>query len=224
MRLLLIRHGQTSSNVRRLLDTAAPGPELTPLGERQAAALPAALADERIGALYASPLLRTRLTAAPLAAELGLEVRHRAGLRELAAGELEMRGDNAAISAYLSTVFAWSAGDTGRPMPGGETGQEALARIDAVVAEAAAEGVTAAMVGHGAAIRMWTAARVRNAAVDEIGHRELENTGVITVSGSPGEGWRLESWTGAPVAAEGPAAAVGPAGETTDELPDTPSA
>ena len=40
MRLLLVRHGQTPSNVAGLLDTALPGPGLTALGTRQAAAIP----------------------------------------------------------------------------------------------------------------------------------------------------------------------------------------
>lgn len=77
MRLLLIRHGQTPSNLKHLLDTAEPGPGLTSLGQKQAAALPDALASERIDALYASTLVRTQLTAAPLAAATGLEVRVR---------------------------------------------------------------------------------------------------------------------------------------------------
>ena len=47
MRLLLIRHGQTPSNLKFLLDTAVPGAALTELGERQAAALPEALAEPR---------------------------------------------------------------------------------------------------------------------------------------------------------------------------------
>jgi release factor glutamine methyltransferase len=38
VRLLLIRHGQTPSNVLGLLDTAPPGPGLTDLGVEQAAA------------------------------------------------------------------------------------------------------------------------------------------------------------------------------------------
>ncbi|BCW50626.1 hypothetical protein StoSoilB13_29680 (plasmid) [Arthrobacter sp. StoSoilB13] len=50
MKLLLIRHGQTPGNVAGQLDTAFPGPGLTELGERQAAALPEALADESIQA------------------------------------------------------------------------------------------------------------------------------------------------------------------------------
>lgn len=64
MRLILIRHGQTPSNVAFLLDTAVPGPGLTDLGEKQAAALPQTLADVDIDLLYVSTLTRTQLTAA----------------------------------------------------------------------------------------------------------------------------------------------------------------
>ena len=64
LRIFLIRHGQTPGNVLGQLDTAHPGPGLTQLGERQAAALARSLANEEIGLLYASTLLRTQLTAA----------------------------------------------------------------------------------------------------------------------------------------------------------------
>ena len=51
MKLLLIRHGQTPSNVRGLLDTGAPGAELTKLGHEQARALPKALDGEPIDSI-----------------------------------------------------------------------------------------------------------------------------------------------------------------------------
>ncbi|MEU6664974.1 histidine phosphatase family protein [Streptomyces sp. NPDC046727] len=212
MRLLLVRHGETPSNVDRLLDTAVPGPGLTPLGEAQAAALPAALADEDIEALYASTLIRTQLTAAPLAAARGLDVLVRDGIRELSAGDLEMLpGHSPQGERYLRTVFAWAAGDTALRMPGGESGEEALARYDAVVAEAAASGArTVAMVSHGAAIRVWTAARAHNVDVAFARARPLENTGVVILEGSPSDGWKALSWEGALVA---PAGESGPAGE-----------
>ncbi|MER6110906.1 histidine phosphatase family protein [Streptomyces hirsutus] len=218
MRLLLIRHGQTPSNLKHLLDTAAPGPALTPLGQEQADALPTALAEEKIGALYASTLLRTQLTAEPLAARTGLEVRVRDGIRELSAGDLEMRGDDQAVETYLTTAFAWSAGDTGLRMPGGENGVEALRRFDAVVEEAAGTGArTVAMVSHGAAIRMWAAARAENVDVGFAARHALRNTGVVILSGAPGEGWRVHTWAGRSV---GPAAGVpdasGPAGEAVE--------
>ncbi|MFJ6071036.1 histidine phosphatase family protein [Streptomyces sp. NPDC093065] len=200
MRLLLIRHGQTPSNLKHLLDTAEPGPGLTSLGQEQAAALPDALAPERIDVLYASTLVRTQLTAAPLAASTGLEVRVRAGIRELTAGDLEMRGDDEAAHTYMRTAFAWSAGDVRLRMPGGENGEEALARFDAVVAEAHADGAqTVAMVSHGAAIRMWVAARADNVDIDYAARHPLANTGIVTLAGSPDEGWRALLWEGGSV-------------------------
>ncbi|MEU2553722.1 histidine phosphatase family protein [Streptomyces sp. NPDC014684] len=212
MRLLLVRHGQTSSNVGRLLDTAVPGPGLTPLGERQAAELPGALAGEDIEAVYASTLLRTRLTAAPLAAVRGLEVVVRDGIREVTAGDLEMLpGDSPRGELYLRTVFAWAAGDTAVRMPGGESGEETLARYDAVVSEAAASGAaTVAMISHGAAIRLWTAARAANVDVGFAAARPLRNTGVVVLEGSPADGWKALAWEGATVE---PAGEGGPAGE-----------
>ncbi|MFE0523497.1 histidine phosphatase family protein [Streptomyces sp. NPDC058954] len=215
MRLLLIRHGQTPSNVEALLDTAVPGAALTALGEQQAAALPEALADEDIEALYVSTLVRTQLTAAPLAAARGLEPLVRDGIREVSAGDLEMLpGDSEHGLLYMKTVFAWAAGETELRMPGGESGTEALARYDAVVAEAAASGAgTVAMVSHGAAIRMWTAARVDNVDVPFAAAHPLRNTGVVILDGSPRDGWKALSWAGALVA---PAGEGGPAGRPVD--------
>ncbi|MFJ4791140.1 histidine phosphatase family protein [Streptomyces sp. NPDC088794] len=215
MRLILVRHGQTPSNVAFVLDTAIPGPGLTALGEQQAAALPEALADEDIEALYASTMVRTQLTAAPLAAARGLDVVVRAGIRELSAGDLEMLpGDAERARIYMRTVFAWAAGDTELRMPGGESGAEALARYDAVVAEAADSGAgTVAMVSHGAAIRMWTAARAGNVDVPFAAAHPLDNTGVVVLEGSPADGWKAVSWAGAVVT---PAGEGGPAGQALD--------
>lgn len=220
MRLLLVRHGQTPSNVDFLLDTAVPGPGLTALGEQQAAALPAALADEDIEALYASTLIRTQLTAAPLAAARGLDVLVRDGIREVSAGDLEMLdGHSEAGRTYMETVFAWSAGDTALRMPGGESGAEALARYDAVVAEAAGTGAgTVALVSHGAAIRMWTAARAHNVDIDFATARPLDNTGVVILEGSPDEGFKALTWAGAVVETTGRGAGSGPAGRPLDEV------
>ncbi|MEV4043950.1 histidine phosphatase family protein, partial [Streptomyces sp. NPDC049744] len=95
------------------------------------------------------------------------------------------------------TAFAWSAGDVRARMPGGENGVEALARFDAVVAEAHATGAdTVALVSHGAAIRMWVAARADNVDVDYAKQHPLANTGIVILSGSPEQGWRALLWEG----------------------------
>jgi 2,3-bisphosphoglycerate-dependent phosphoglycerate mutase len=69
--LLLIRHALP---VRRELDIGVADPELSEDGQAQAQHLAEYLAAEApIDALYASPLLRARQTAAPIAARGGLE-------------------------------------------------------------------------------------------------------------------------------------------------------
>src|SRR5690606_28684124 len=119
MRLLFIRHGQTPANVLGTLDTEAPGPGLTELGHRQASRIPDALTGRPVDSLYCSTLVRTRLTAQPLADATGLEIGMRGGLREIEAGELEKRRDRHSVRTYLETVFAWGAGDRDVALPGG---------------------------------------------------------------------------------------------------------
>ncbi|MFH5821573.1 histidine phosphatase family protein [Georgenia sp. AZ-5] len=218
MRLILVRHGQTSSNVAGLLDTGAPGAELTALGHQQAAALPDALAGHDIGALWVSTLVRTQQTAAPLAAARGLDVVVRDGIREVRAGAYEMRGDDEAVRGYLETVFAWPDGGLHTRMPGGENGVEFLGRYDEVVAEIAASGVrTAVLVSHGAAIRAWVAARTENVPVEFAARNPLSNTGAVVLDGDV-TGWHAVTWEGG--ALGGPAVDApstdGPAGEPVD--------
>lgn len=196
MRLLLIRHGQTPSNVRGLLDTAIPGPGLTRLGQEQARALPQALAEEPIETLLASTAVRTQLTASPLAGTTGLTIEVRDGLREISAGDLELAADPQAHRAYMSVVFGWTAGDLGRRMPGGPDGHETFGRFDEVIAELLASGLqTAAIVSHGAMIRSWAGARAANLGPDYVTRNILGNTGVVVLEGDGG-GWEALSWMG----------------------------
>lgn len=208
MRLILIRHGQTPSNVEHYLDTAVPGPGLTGLGLEQAAALPDALGAEPIDGVFASNLVRTQLTAAPLAASLGLPVEIRDGLREISAGSLEMRNDRDSIVTYLKTVYRWVQGETDLRMPGGPDGASTLGRFDAVIAELAAAGLRApAIFSHGAIIRTWAAARAANVGPDFIVGNVLSNTGVVVMEAPdlPGGGlgpWQLLTWMGEAVGGE----------------------
>ncbi|MCC9176404.1 histidine phosphatase family protein [Arthrobacter sp. zg-Y750] len=208
MRLILIRHGQTPSNVEHYLDTAVPGPGLTELGLEQAAALPEALGHEPIDGVFASNLVRTQLTAAPLAAALGLPVEIRDGLREISAGDLEMRNDRDSIIAYLKTVYRWVNGETEARMPGGPDGAGTLARFDGVVGELAAAGLRAPVIfSHGAMIRTWVTARAQNVGPDFIVRNALSNTGIAVLEApEPAVGgvgpWQLLTWMGEPVGGE----------------------
>ncbi|MFU8947635.1 histidine phosphatase family protein [Mycetocola zhadangensis] len=200
MRILFIRHGQTPANVLGALDTAHPGPGLTDLGHRQAQAIPEALADEEIEGLFVSTLIRTQLTAAPLAHHRNLDARVTDGLHEIGAGALEGFSDQRSQLTYLDTVFSWAAGDLSRPMPGGPDGHEFFGRFDSAVEFAAGEHEGAvAIVSHGAAIRTWAGARASNVDVDYAATHPLSNTGIVLVSGSFTDGWIVEEWDGDPV-------------------------
>ena len=202
MRLILIRHGQTPSNVDHSLDTGVPGPGLTELGQAQAAALPEALEGEPVDGIFASNLLRTQLTAQPLAAALGLPVNIRPGLREISAGSLEMRNDRDAVIAYLKTVYSWVRGDLGVHMPGGPNGHETFARFDAVIEELQAAGLkNPVVVSHGAMMRAWCTARAENTEPDFIVENALSNTGVAVMETAEAGGgapapWNLLTWMG----------------------------
>ncbi|HOW00782.1 MAG TPA: histidine phosphatase family protein [Rhodoglobus sp.] len=217
MRLLLIRHGQTPSNVDGLLDTARPGPGLTELGERQAAEIPDALKHEAIDGIYVSVLRRTLITATPLIVDRGFDPVELPGIHEIEAGDLEMRHDHEAYRIYLETAFAWGMGDLDRRMPGATDGHEFFRRFDESIASVT--GNNAVVFSHGAAIRVWVAGRAINVPPSFAGEHDIQNTGVVELDGSLESGFTLLSWQGTPVGGSDLSddTAEDPTGETLDE-------
>jgi probable phosphoglycerate mutase len=197
VRLILIRHAESTANVDRLLDTAPPGADLSPNGQEQAIALVDSLAEVPLDAIFVSDLVRTQQTAAPLAAARGLTPLIRPGIREIQAGKYEMAPDDGSWEAYLAVLYRWADGDPEARVPGGESGTEAIARFDAVVAEAAAYD-TALLISHGAMIRAWTGARAGNVDRAFLANSRLYNTAVIVLNGNPEVGWRVETWANEP--------------------------
>lgn len=201
MRLLLVRHGQTPSNIAGALDTGFPGAGLTALGRRQADAAAAQLDAEDIAGVYASPLLRTQLTAEPLARRRGLALRVVPGLEEIWAGDLEMRTDADAVRAYVGCCAAWVLGDLDHRMPAAPDGAAFLRRYDAAVAtihDRHGGAGTAVAFSHGAAIRTYVTIRC---GLDPETARDLRigNTGAAVLEGSPEAGWRLDGWNTDPL-------------------------
>ncbi len=172
MRLVLVRHGQTSSNRSGALDTSRPGAPLDEAGLRQAEDLVGRWG-EVVGAtpvvLAVSPLRRTRQTARPLLDHFGLTPLVRSGIREVRAGDLEMNTDMTSITSYLAIVEAWADGRLDAHMPGGETGRALFARALPVIAEVGErtqalggqDGV-GVIVAHGAIIRALSASLADN--------------------------------------------------------------
>ena len=123
-------------------------PGLTPVGGQQAARTAAVLVDrhrsgERLAGLFASPTRRTRETAAPLAAALGLPVRLDPRLRE------RMNwGDGPAGQSLVDFLREWTRATADRDFtPGsGESSRVAGARLLAALDDLATTGPGARLV------------------------------------------------------------------------------
>jgi ribonuclease H / adenosylcobalamin/alpha-ribazole phosphatase len=127
---VLLRHGETAHTVeKRFSGSGGLDPELSPEGERQAAAVAARLAAAGgVDAVVSSPLRRTRQTAAAVATALGLEVREADGLRECAFGEWEGLTFAEVRERWPKELAAWLGDSTARP-PGGESFDDVRRRV-----------------------------------------------------------------------------------------------
>jgi len=157
--VLLVRHG-TTPTTGKMLPGRAPGLHLSEKGRAQASA-----AAERIAALtkapsavYASPLERTRETAAPIARTLGLRVRTVPGLVEADVGDWTEKPLSRLYRAReWPTVQRWPGGFR---FPGGESFAEMSVRsMDAVLGLVAEHpGQTIVAVSHADPIKAIVAA------------------------------------------------------------------
>ncbi|PWF49215.1 histidine phosphatase family protein [Massilia glaciei] len=152
--ILLIRHGETAWNAERRLqghiDIA-----LNAEGERQAGALAAVLAAERIDAVVASDLQRAWQTAEAIAGHHGLPVPREPGLRERCFGGFEGLLYAEIEQRFPAEFAAWQARRVDAAMPDGlreaETFRQFYHRaVGAIVALGARHpGRTLALVAHG---------------------------------------------------------------------------
>jgi broad specificity phosphatase PhoE len=199
-RLLFIRHGQTASNVLGLLDTAAPGPELTELGHAQAAAIPAALRGRAVSSITVSNLTRTAQTARPLAIDRRLELIVEDGVGEISAGEFEMQGGAEAFEIYTGAAWAWSRGMLDLRVPGAENGHEFFARFDDAVGRVMGRGgELPVIVSHAGSIRVWVGLRSENVPHHFAADSPLHNTGSALLSRGAGGKWELVEWNADPL-------------------------
>ncbi len=157
--VLLVRHGQTPTT-GAVLPGRAPGLHLSETGQDQAAQVAARIAAlhtiglgqakraHPVAAVYASPLERTRETAAPIARGCGLRVRTERGLLEADFGDW-----TGAALDKLRRLPQWQSvqrNPSGFRFPGGESFTEMQARIVATLQRltAAHQGETIVAVSH----------------------------------------------------------------------------
>ena len=185
MRLLLVRHGESTWNIEGRYQGRL-DPPLSPRGREQAQALAARLYREqlarvdknRLGWIVSSPLLRARDTAQICAETLGLSVGIDDRLTEISHGEWEGKLREEISSRWPEMVAAWRADPHTVRFPGGETLEDVRSRFESFLKELRSDrGVVAithdvvvriaVLLAQGKPLSAFNDVRVDNASVYE---------------------------------------------------------
>ncbi|MGW4566300.1 bifunctional RNase H/acid phosphatase [Streptomyces sp. NPDC004561] len=156
---VLLRHGETPlTPQKRFSGSGGTDPSLSDAGREQAHRVAEALARRgTVEAVLASPLTRTRETAAIVAARLGLDVAVDEGLRETDFGAWEGLTFGEVRERHPDDLNAWLADPAAHPTGGGESFAETATRIAATRDKlvAAHAGRTVLLVTHVTPIKQF---------------------------------------------------------------------
>jgi len=126
-RLYVARHGATELSAEDRF-AGSIDVQLSDEGRAQAASLGERLNGERLDAVYASPMSRTRETAEVAASACGLSVSFVDGLREVAHGHWEGMRRREVEEQFAEEYASWEADPFTFAPAGGESGAAVLAR------------------------------------------------------------------------------------------------
>jgi broad specificity phosphatase PhoE len=195
--LTFIRHAESESNAAHVINTDIPGPSLTEDGQGQAEQLAHQLARNNFDGVYASDMVRTQQTAAPLAHALGKPVNILPGLREIDAGRYNDTPTKKADSTYLLAPALWLKGDLEDAVPGSISGEEFNDQFTAAVQKIYDSGNSRPVAfSHAESIMYWTLINVKNPKDSLATSHHLSNLGRVVITGSPAQGWTLVDWDG----------------------------
>lgn len=154
-RIYLIRHGATVLSAEDRF-AGATDVDLSDEGRTQARALALRLADDRLTAVYCSPLKRTTETAAIIATPHRLTPIPRDGLREINHGRWESLRRSEVEAQFPEEYTAWEEDPFIYAPLEGESGLSVMARALPVIREVVLNhvGENVAVVSHKATIRL----------------------------------------------------------------------
>jgi broad specificity phosphatase PhoE len=154
-RLFLVRHGATSHSAEDRF-AGWTDVDLSTEGREQVTRLAQRLADDRVRAVYSSPMRRTMDTAAILGAPHALEPLTRDGLREINHGRWEGLRRAEVEARFPEEYAAWEEDPFTFAPQGGESGLNVMARALPVIREivVAHEGQNVIVVSHKATLRL----------------------------------------------------------------------
>lgn len=153
-RVYIVRHCETMGNHLKVFQGSNDF-EISPVGEKQIAALGERFKDIHIDAVYSSPFSRAKKTAAAIAAPKGLEIIVNEGIREISGGIIEGKTLKEIFENHKELEDAWNLSPQNFHAEKGESMRSVYNRVSAAFMEIVRENKdkTIAVVSHGAAIR-----------------------------------------------------------------------
>ncbi|GEE00454.1 putative phosphoglycerate mutase [Gordonia spumicola] len=196
-RLHLVRHGETTSNVMKILDTALPGASLTDFGARQGVRFGLDHPEGSGAVLAHSVANRARQTADMIASAWGSDMVTVDGVHEIQVGDYEGRSDREAHEVFHDVVTRWHHGELDASLPGGESLEALHTRYLPTVDDLTSkyivgEGRDVYLVSHGAAIRL-IAAHLSGIDPEFAMANYLSNTGSVELDYTDGV-WTVHRW------------------------------
>jgi len=186
IRLILVRHGQTESNVQRLLQGQSDG-VLTKVGKQQAIALAKHLMDTKIDRILSSDLIRAIDTAKSIASYHGISVEVNQKAREWNCGLLD---GLPAEELYRARTKSGLPISDFRP-EGGETLREVRGRALSFLQEIenSYEGLNVLVCSHGDFLRMLIGC-IKQKTIEEANDIHLDNTS-FSIFENFEHGWKM---------------------------------
>lgn len=191
--LLVARHADAEYGHPHFLSDE--GGWLTDKGKAQAQELAESLRDRRIARVFTSTMQRAVESGAVAAQVLGVAAVELEGLQEFSVGALAGRDFD---DPELESVYqAWRHGDLGRFIPGGEKGEDVLARFREALQEIADlhRGETVLVVTHQTATCIALPMLADNLGPSYARENELGNGQAAEIM-VDADGWQVTRWAG----------------------------
>ncbi|CAB4675294.1 unannotated protein [freshwater metagenome] len=189
--IILIRHGETPLTPFKKFSGDGPlNPELTEQGLAQAELVAKAVAELKPEVILASPLNRTKQTAAALSRLTGLPVNYEDAWIECSFGIWDGMSIDEVKEKYPADYTSWLC-STGFAPPEGESYDSVAVRIDEALDQIVAQypGQRVAVITHNGTIK--TAAKLAiGSPADSIFHIDVSPCSITTISIWPSDGLR----------------------------------
>ncbi|HEX7707413.1 MAG TPA: histidine phosphatase family protein [Thermoanaerobaculia bacterium] len=187
--LILVRHGETVSNVAGIAQGWGDS-DLSPRGAEQVSRIGERLKRHEPDAIFSSPIGRAMTTAQAISDILGLEVTTLEGLREMSYGTWENRSFLDVRREEKEAYERWIS-DPDASSPKGESHTQVRRRLEEAI-ESVSGVKRPVLVSHGTAIRIAVTALL-NLPVMASMHFAQDNAAVNVFLRRPGR-WVLKVW------------------------------